>query len=231
MNMIFQVSARAWAGLQREPAALRRAVMAPVLLWALVSVVPVSEHWLVSLSIGVIGVGAYVVLAVRVHRYLLMEPDQASADSIGLYFIFGVFLVLGLLMLVLVSLVLKPLAELGALISLPVMIGCMYAVARLSLVLPDRAMGRSSSLVSVWSWSHRNGWKLFAVLFLPLLLCQIALGLLTFWMEPLPSNIANNLLNIPITIFGVALLSQAYLELAGTAAEPVVGDVAEKDDP
>jgi len=171
------------------------------------------------------------VLAVRVHRYLLMEPDQASADSIGLYFIFGVFLVLGLLMLVLVRLVLKPLAELGALISLPVMIGCMYAVARLSLVLPDRAMGRSSSLVSVWSWSHRNGWKLFAVLFLPLLLCQIALGLLTFWMEPLPSNIANNLLNIPITIFGVALLSQAYLELAGSAAEPVVGDAAEKDDP
>ncbi len=187
--------------------------MAPVLVWILVSVIPASEHWFASIMIGALGLSAYTVIAVRVHRYLLMEPGEAVTSKIGLYVTFGGLLVLGLLVLVLIGLITSQLAVLGAFISFPVAIGCMYVIARISLIFPDRAVGRSASFSTVWSWSQRNGWKLFAVLFLPLLVCQIPLVLLTFWMEPVPSNIANNILSVPITIFGVALLSQTYLEL------------------
>ena len=95
-----------------------------------------------------------------------------------------------------------------------------YFGARLSLALPDSALGHSSSLATVWGWSAGNGWKLAAVLFLPPLLINILVIVATLGAPKDLRELLMAIASIPVLIFDVALLSCAYRGLTrlGNAA-------------
>lgn len=165
----------------------------------------------------------WVVIAVRLHRLILVSPAASATATRHEY---GWYLTWSLSMLGLIAMwVAAPLIPqkpgvlvLWFLVGLPAIF---YLSARLSLVLPDRALGQSTSLPSIWSWSTGKGWTLVLLVFAP---AEAIYALVVFATKSLPTP-WDLFLQMPLLIlvgaFQIASLSCAYqlLSLQSDAKE------------
>lgn len=171
---------------------------------------------------------ALILIAVQVHRGILLQrTDRVGAPPIksliryALWFIFAnlVLLIPGVIFAVLNALL--PFARSPVwLATLLGLISGLYLSARVSLILPNRAVGQTEPLGNVWQWSSGNGWKLVGALYIPLLVLSIPTGLLALLFHvppPHPEGIIVNVLfflaSLPVIISAPALLSVAYRDL------------------
>ena len=163
------------------------------------------------------------VLAIRVHRFVLCRDHESPSSFgpkvlvcfIGVTILTSLAATLPLLVLVPIQVALpgQNSTIIQFLIVLLAALYCLYLMARLSLLLPDRALGRRETIETLWSWSARRGWKLTAALFLPGILLE---GLITLIAYPIPAPASEFVvvtLEMPLLVFQVVLLSVAYRAL------------------
>ncbi|MEM1188289.1 MAG: hypothetical protein AAGI72_07170 [Pseudomonadota bacterium] len=165
----------------------------------------------------------YIDIAIRTHRFVLL-PD--GSDSNGLRApIFLRFLLASLA----ISFIVIAIGFIGSRISIVVdgiytlcliltAVVVLYVVARLSLVLPNRALGEATRYSEVWSWSQGIGWRLAGAIYLPIVCLGIVSGLLTQAVPPGLALVATTLVGLPTTVFGIILLSVAYRDIAARSA-------------
>ena len=209
-NVVSENVRHAYAALQADRRRVLRLAAAPSVLIIVSDLLPYTNPHL-SHPAEILAFTAYVILAVRIHRHILLS-DAGNENTVNamLHFKFGIWVVL--LALFATALVL-PAMLLGTIspFVLPLaLVPLIYFVARASLVLPDRALGGSTPFDEVWSWSIGNGWKLGAVLFVPPLLINLVIVLATISMPTELRQLISAFASIPVLIFEVALLSCAY---------------------
>ena len=104
------------------------------------------------------------------------------------------------------------------LLSLVSIVG-FFIVARLSLALPGRALGRDDvTLGTAWRVSERNTWRMFWAYFFCILPGMAIAGGMTFWLfrpdhsrvEVTLGLVVMSLLMIPPGLISVGMLSLAY---------------------
>ena len=169
-----------------------------------------------------LSVVAYVILATNIHRLILIRqarvrplvPPARPALRLGIW-LFGTIAFALILMLLpgiglgLIAMVLGD--GMATAVTCFFVIGCFYLLSRMSLILPDRAIGHSHSLTEVVGWSKDRGIEL------TLALCLVPLGANLFT-EFLSSVLqVNKMLSVLATcaellvlIVEIALLSVAY---------------------
>ena len=206
--------------------------------------------------------GLFAAVAVRWHRFVLFgEKPGAGTPSLGGGLDFGYFRVILKLFFAMIFAaipvwgatavvagfgVLAPGAAtlVGGIAIFVLFFLLLMLIARISLALPDSAVGGEGSLGTMFDRSKGNSWRLIGYhalitlgLFLISLIYSLVLGLLPI--EPTGDDIlmflsASVLLNIPLQLFtsmiGVTSLSVAYREIVGLpgghegeAAEPSPG--------
>jgi hypothetical protein len=158
----------------------------------------------------------WAVLAVRLHRLILLSP-AASATATRREYGWYLAWTLGILGLVAVWIAVPLLLKKPGVLVLWLLVGLpalLYFNARLSLVLPDRALGQSTSLSSVWSWSKGRGWTLVFFVFAPAAAINAVVGFATKLLPTPWGLFLQMLLLILVTAFQIASLSCAYQLLA-----------------
>ncbi len=203
--------------------------------------------WLVPIIIILVTVGV-LASAVRWHRFVLLgERHRAgwgsyengylwSSLKIG-FSIFGVILV-GALLVVFTSAISKSYGELASGVKTVSFILLIVAyfwlfifVTRLSLALPDVALGGKGALGQAWDRSRDNGWRLLGYW----ILVQAAVGigakiidvivfaLISQVLDAFTANIVATVVTLPVSIYvlmiGVTMLSVAYREIVGLPAD------------
>lgn len=213
-NVVTDHVRQAYAALREDRWRVLRIAAAPAVVIVIAGSVP-DINALLSQATGFLALLAYIVLAVRVHRHiLLVDAENGHPATAMLHVRFGFWVIVpGLI----ASVLMLPTVLFGAtsahlflLLLLLALVPALYFVARVSLVLPDRALGYSAPLGEVWKWSAGNGWKLVAVLFLPPFLINAVISLATFGAPEELAELLSVIATIPILIFEVALLSCAY---------------------
>lgn len=215
MSVVLLVLKTAVSSLLEDPSALMRQIWPPLLLLVIGTVLTVISMSTVVLG-GVLNFVGYILLAVAVHRYILVNElvgiDEGVTKASFLYFLWliGIGLVSALIF-VLPALLLAPLG-----ISTILLFGAIpvaYVTSRMSLVLPDRAIGRDTDIKEVWEVSRGNGWKLTVILVLLPTLLSLPFGLLQWVLPGGLSVLVEVLAAAPLVILNVALLSVAYRQL------------------
>lgn len=215
-DVLNRVVGNAWAGLWRDPPALRRELLLPVSALMLVRLAPLPRYSSLNFWFFLIAIFACIALVVNVQRYMLLRPGCTKISRMRSYAVFGGLLVAGVLSLLLVMLICKLLPPIPPLIGVLAGIAFIYVASRLSLVLPDQAVGRTTPLQTLWSWSKGNGWKLTWVLVVPLVLMAFggaSIWRLASWLNGPLAGFVGQVICILIVIFGAAVLSCAYEDL------------------
>lgn len=101
-GVLKRVGSNAWAGLRRDPPALRRALLLPVALLLAANLTPASSSTALNVLLGMVSLFAYIILVVHVHRHMLM-PAGSEAASLRIYMIFAMVLFIGFVALMLVA--------------------------------------------------------------------------------------------------------------------------------
>jgi hypothetical protein len=216
-NVIADVVRKAYAALRIDRQRVLRLAAAPAFLIVAADILP-KTNTLVAIATGVLSFLAYVVLAVRIHRHILLPDSEkhVSAQPMVL-FNFGTWVALiSLIGILFLAPIMFFDAAPKALLPL-MLIPSFYLAARASLALPDRALGNSAPLSDLWRWSAGNGWKLTAVLFLPPFLINVLIVAATFGAHKELKQLITAIASIPVLIFEVALLSCAYRDLKNLA--------------
>ena len=223
----------AWASLTRDPNALMRAVLVPVLALIPITVVQLGVvaggiAWWQAIAVSCV---LYAVLATNIHRLILLNKTGTPPLLPPFSATFG-FALWALLTGLLASLIMLipgiPLAFLASFFGgaaafvftgLLMLIFC-YVMARLSLILPDRAIGQSHTLSENIDWSKDNGVQLALALFVAPFLASALIGGLE---HVLPNHIALSALigvaNTVVLVVEIALLSVAYQALGPESSE------------
>lgn len=224
MRAILHILSLAVAAIKGRWRGLLEALALPCLGLALLSVLTHALSGGLSTVVLLVSLPLYVIVAVRVHKQILLE-GASKRSEVGLNTFlqyFGasilVFLVtVPAILLAMVSFAASsgPLAYLAyALIAVSIL-AAFYLASRASLMLPERALDRSSSFSEIWSWSQHNGWRLTGALMLPPHILNFASQVLLWPLPPMGQAMVGAILNLPIMVFELALLSVAYRELRG----------------
>lgn len=213
------VTLAAIEALRSNPRRLCRLIALPTLLEIPGMVIPPGLN-LVYVGSITIGILSGFVVAVRVHRYILLPPGLREPASAHEYLRFGTWCLLLALPLIawlvpVFAASLSPaiMASRSLTVSLWFLLGFVatpYVWSRLSLGLPNRAVGQAASISNVWSWSKGRGWWLTGAIVLPSVLMYAATSL-GAW--PMPQGIRGYLVAIVSVVwvpFQVALLSCSY---------------------
>jgi hypothetical protein len=219
--------------------ALLKAIAVPALVLASANVVQAGQmqgdqlDQGIPLSVflsGALSFGFAMMIAISCHRLVILGVDSLPS-AWGLFWsrretrflgwsmllpliAFLPLVVLAILVGILVAVLGPGFAAVGllALILLPFV---MYALARLSLVLPATAIGQRPTLKGSWRLSRSNGWRLALVMFLPSLpLSALSAGLLQLG-GIAPQFLAAFLL-VLLTLIGIGSLSKAFCWFTGT---------------
>lgn len=208
------------AALRESPALLVRAIALPATLAVITQIASVEDSSLAT-SLGLVGYATYVAIAVRTHRHILLGRDGDEAVSLlANYLRFAVW---GLVIAVIGGLLCFPIILAASFVPASVFfliaffigafLPAVYVMARLSLLLPDRAIGQATPLEVVWTWSDRNGWNLVGALYLMPFVLILAISGLTYKTPDYVRNVVAATTYVPMVVFQVALLSVAYRDL------------------
>lgn len=205
----------AYMALRRHSSDAANAMLVPSLVILATSWMQpaVTVAYVVTSSVQLI---CWAVLAVRLHRLILLSPAASETATLREY---GWYLAWTLSMLGLIAVwVAAPLLlkepgvfVLWLLVGLPAMV---YFSARLSLILPDRALGQTTPLRLVWSWSTDKGWTLVFFVVAPAGAINALVGFATKLLPTPWGLFLQMLLLILVTAFQIASLSCAYQLLA-----------------
>lgn len=205
--------------LRKRPAQLLSLSIGPgigITLLSLMELVP--EGGLESLT--EYGISAcYCILAVRIHWYILVENSHKNQrvpiKSYVMYMIWACLLMMLFLVCFLpYYFIIVGQADHVTDVQIVLMGFCtlivLYFSARLSLILPERAVGGSMKLSEIWELSRGNGWKLTASLIVPPVALNILVAVIFYTIDARMGDLAVALSTLPIIILEVALLSVAY---------------------
>lgn len=172
-------------------------------------------------------------LAVGIHRLVLIDADEVALgkgpQTVASYFaalvVGNVVLSIGLAVLFLryVPRDENPAGE-SAMTLIPqwltwvCILGVLYPLARIALVLPDIALGHGWQLISAWSRSRGNGWRLVLVLFLLPGALELLVELVYGGMSSRLAIAALAVVNAVLTAQSVIALSLSYRELTAMPA-------------
>ena len=176
-------------------------------------------------AFSLLGGLAWCFVAIQTHRLVLLSRPDGYARvewNIVLRYaliVLGVYLV-GYMVAIAFGIVLRDIAgsSTGTVINaffytVPA-IAALYVIARLSLLLPNRAVGLKDPLGEVVSWSKNNGWKLTIVLFLPPLVLSIPTLLIDQTEMSIVGSLLSSVLSLLITVYSIVLLSVSYRGLS-----------------
>lgn len=220
-NVIAETVREAYRALRRDSARVLRLAIGPAFLLVSTKLVPSSNSFL-DWTAELLAFGAYVALAVAIHRHVLLsDSEKARPATVKTHVTFGLAViavsVLGVMFVMPVSmlgnLMLGNSPATAMLLGLVASVLAFYFVARLSLALPDRAIGRAAAVADVWRWSTNNGWNLVGVLFLPAFIVNLPVAIISSVSDTVMGQVVTALASIPVLIFEVALLSCAYRSL------------------
>ncbi len=216
MAVILLVLRTAVSSLLAAPSALIRQIWPPLLLLVIGTALSVASISTEALG-SVLSFVGYILLAVAVHRYILadelVDKDDGLAKASFLYFLWliGIGLVSAFVFMLPTLLLLQfGVPAIVILVTLPVA----YVTSRMSLVLPDRAIGRDTEINVVWAISQGNGWKLTIILALLPIVLSLPFGLLQWVLPGGLYALVEVLTAAPLIILNVALLSVAYRQLS-----------------
>jgi hypothetical protein len=212
-NVVADTVRNAYTALRVDAQRILRLALVPSFLIVAADLLP-AINTLSSVATRVLSFVAYAVLAIGIHRHILLpDVEKRLFPRPMVLFIFSTWIafisLIGLAFLAPVMLLGAPSKFLLPLVLIP----SFYLSSRASLVLPDRALGHSTPLNDIWRWSFGNGWKLTAVLFLPPFLMNVLMGLVTLGADKELRQLVKAIASIPVLIFEVALLSCAYRDL------------------
>lgn len=208
------------AELARSPRSFARLLGLPGLLMLLFAALapPTNGEWPV-LAITP-WVALFLVVAFRVHRCIL-TPGAAAPGlrSCLRYLAWGLVLVGmgGAWVAAVMSSLQAPAALLPLFLLLPAVV---YVGTRVSLILPDRAVGGTASLREVWAWSAGRGWWLVALLGVPGLAGDAVAALVGLLIGP--ARLAASVSGVLVVVAGiyeVAVLTCAYRALRPAPAD------------
>lgn len=223
MNIVVQNVQQAWQALQQDGRRLLASIAPPVLVIFVMQVIPAPNAVLGAAAIAV-AVAAYAVLAVRVHRHVLLPQggEPAVHTLYGMYAVWAIYITLMAGLVFVPVVMISSRIPAGGIWLLPGLAAGLYLLSRLSLLLPDRAVGGSAAVDRVWAWSRGNGWKLTATLCIPPFLLNFPLASVVSLMQKEIGAAVEAAVSIPIAIFQVALMSCTYRSLKdrGPPAEP-----------
>lgn len=232
-DLIKRVVRNAWAGLWRDPPALRRALLFPVSVLMVARWAPLPRYSSLKFWLFLFAVFACIALIVNIHRYMLLRPGCTKTSSMRSYAVFGGLLLCGGLSLVLGMLIFKLLPPVPPAVGVLAITASVYVASRFALVLPDQAIGRTTPLETVWSWSKGNGWKLTLVLVVPMVgmvFGGASIWWLASWLCAPLGGVIGPLVCVLGVVFGVAVLSCAYEDLR-SLSEPANSEDNPGDSP
>lgn len=155
----------------------------------------------------------YIVLAVGVHRVILLSESSENESSIHNY---ARFVIWSIAVVSLFLVIFLPFAAFGGYwfyLIIVLVVPALYVSARASLILPNRAVGELVPFEKTWKWSEGNGWQLLGALFVPPFVLDILISLFTSWMNEVARDLSVAVLSIPVVVIEVAVLSVAYRDL------------------
>lgn len=220
MRIVIHIAKEALAELQQSQPALLALIAMPAALLIATEVAKLFVSPSIAQLLSVAAAMLWCVLAIRVHRFVLCR-EKESPRAFGAAVVIRFFLAALLAGLAATLVFWVPFSmmkmdgspsatpTLLVVLVLAVLIST-YLLARLSLLLPDRALGRREPIASVWGWSQGKAWKLTAALFVPALALELLITLISY---PLPSpadELLVSVLSVPLAVFQVTLLSVAY---------------------
>lgn len=200
-----------------------------------------DEQRFLSVRIGLVVFAAVlsVLMATTAHRFTLLD-GQADIKALRRldksdvrYFLR--LLQMALIVMVLISalalsviVLLAPEDELVALIIILAVIPALYVWSRLSITLPEIALGKYSSLKRALAMSHGNGWRLTLVVFVvPILLMLPFIGVAM--LDSVAAIFLAGIGSYVGSLLSIVLLSQSYRFLQGFFdANAQVPDVVEQ---
>lgn len=169
-----------------------------------------DNNSLFSLAIIFLGLVFYVVIAVTTHRLVLLGPQSVSKWALFSWAGREIKFFLYALSLMAVSFLLM---MIPIPLMIPVILGFIYLIARLSLVFPSIAVEHSASLQRAWQLSDNYRWQMVLISMLYPMFLFFLIGLMLFNLEGLMVNILLNLLIILVEVITIIMVSLAYREI------------------
>lgn len=215
MRILVDVLQAALAALLENPPLLLQRIMLPLIVLLVGTLLSGLLPATATLGAALNFVG-YVLLAVAVHRYILVGDPALADENLGkaafLYFVWLIAtgVVAALIAVPIMLMLASVISGFGVFFAL---LPALYVTSRLSLVLPDRAIGRETEWREIWAVSVGNGWKLTAILVLLPMLFSLPFSLLQAVLPAGFSVLIEVLAVAPLVILNVALLSIAYQQL------------------
>ncbi|MEC8859276.1 MAG: hypothetical protein VYE29_04660 [Pseudomonadota bacterium] len=209
MGVIRQTSSEAWKEISKSPNELMKAIALPSLLVILLELIPEQFMWSVVGQIATTLV--YAVLAIKIHRYVLLSDSERGAETRASDLLH--YIGWSTAILVLIGIAMVATAWTGAFVLLVGFLPAFYITSRMSLILPNRALGRRDSVAYLWKLSGNNGWKLTCVLLVPPMVIATLISLATISFNEKLRALVFVTSAVPIIVFSITLLSVAYRNL------------------
>lgn len=206
--------------MRQHAPALRRDVLPWGVLGLLLNLLP-SIMPAVDAAGSLAASAAYAVMAVRLHRQLLLAGENNDHPAYMRDYAGFVIWSLAIASIPAASLLLLLLGGGRLALAFPLLLPpVLYLCARLSLILPCRALGDTSSISLVWSWSRSNGWKLVRTLYGVLMILAAFKVALSQSLGKELASLLVTLASLPATMLFVAVLSLAYRDLRSLSERP-----------
>ena len=200
---------------------LARALFIPFLLYMAISAIDVSEkNWLITTIMSLLSIGAMVLIAIPIHRVILLGPDSVSKWGLNKWskreMTFALYLIV-------VTFIVVPIALLAFFISLIPVLGIAFVFlimpwisGRLSLAFPAIAIDGEASFKKSWELTKNHQLLMYlVVIFFPMV---SALPL--YLLSSIPHTfLFISFIHIITAVYEVAALSTAYKFISADRAQ------------
>lgn len=197
--------------MHQYPSLLKRIGLLVILACILDSVTLKDNTGTVFLRLA--GIIIYAIIAVNIHQHLLTKDEEQHSNKN--YFIYFYWIIAIAVLMAITALPFILLNAILPMLTILAVVPVFYIYLRISMVLPDRAIGRSTPTNTLWGYSENHVLKLASVLLLIPILLSIPAAIIETVL--LPENIISDIFSAVtsniIMMLEVGLVSISYREL------------------